>query len=164
MQYKFYDPPLNFFSIPSDSQKPEDRATIEDILKIEEASRRNFDRELALIDYALQLGFITEFYIDADSILSCRPCIINYNRIAICYGGSVAIYRECIKRNVTILQLFGIDDPEEEEETIEEYCYYDIPEEEYTRPGYSHEDCIAFLKERREEYLARQRWIQQAKQ
>ena len=154
MQYKFYDPPLNYYPC-HHSKSRETRATLDDILAIEKASFFNGDALLAELDYQIHFGHDTDIstrgrYIEAPE----------YGEIALCYGGSVAVYRECIKRNITINQLFGFDDSATKVETPIELLYEcDMPIGKCT-----HEDCLAYLKKRREELLERQRQRQQTQQ
>ncbi|MCR5336201.1 MAG: hypothetical protein K6E42_06565 [Synergistes sp.] len=148
MKYTFYDPPLKYSCFQKLNDPPETRASEEDIKKLEEESVGNYDVDLALIDYALHFGHVTvlDYYSGMiDGIGLCYP------EVAFCYGGCVAVYRECIKRNISINKLFGYDNCKNKEETpIAEF---------YGCKTY--EECVEKLKARREEILGYQRYLRE---
>ena len=141
MEYKFYDPPLDFFGL---SEESETRATRQEILALAEQAYYSGEQCLAEIDYELHFGCCHDLVINRFVIEG-----FNDGPRSLKYGGPVAVYRECIRRNMTVNQLWGRNKPEE---TLEQR--YKMP----------YEDCIAQLKKWREGALECVREYQQAQQ
>lgn len=187
MQYKYYDPPLDLFP-GRDNEHPEAVKLRNELIKLEDESFRNFDETIARYEYEIQFGYHVRILYDKNRHIIEGP---DLGKLALCRGGSVAVYRECIKQNATVDQLLGITDfryPGEEEFVFnpktgeydpapytsgislkEAYGFDLIPDfgddDEAAWEAIdnlSDEDVIAYIKKKREEALELQRQRQQS--
>ncbi len=168
MLYKYYDPPLRFYDADNfyiGDQGLETRATIDDILKLEQESESNGDLALASIDYELHFGLTIPFNFSInDHTLDDREYALEYKPYVLSRGGRVAVYRECIKRNIDADRLLNTGAISADEANEEDWCAGivtgQIPIEESLHGP--RDECITYLKKKREEILEWQRQHQQA--
>ena len=130
MLYKYYDPPLDFFS---PGEESETRATRQEILALAEQARKSGEETLAEIEYELHFGCCHSLSVNCHHAEG-----ISDGQRSLKYGGPVAVYRECLRRNMTVNQLWGINKPEK---TLEQH--YKMP----------YEDCISQLMKWRANWL-----------
>ncbi len=149
MEYKYYDPPL--------SRTKDERATISDIIKLEEESDLNDDLTLAWIDYKLHFGL--SVHLDAHYIEG-----YDYRSETLRRGGSVAVYRECIKRNLNVDQLFENGLVLADQATRDDWDKFNVSGQRPIEKAHNmpHDECITYLKKLRGEALERQRKRQQS--
>ena len=162
MKYPYYDPPLKFYTYYDEpDEEPETRATIEDILALEEESDINGNLSLAEIDYELHFGLSIAFDLTINRIEE-----FNYNPYVISRGGSVAVYRECIRRNLDVDQLLktGVIPSDKATMLDRVHCKASGQVTIERRLHRSREKCIAYLNERRKAILEWQRQRQQTQQ
>ena len=101
MAYPYYDPPLKVPNILDPNG--DERARIDDVKKIDNMSVENYDLELIEVEYILHFG--TRPYLE-DYLYSTQ-----YRQLALLHGGRASVLLECLKRNVTVSELWEIDDP-----------------------------------------------------
>ena len=168
MQYKFYDPPLDLFP-GQDKAHPEAVKLRNELIALENNSFKNLDAAIARYDY--ELHFNHHVYIHySENVHTVEGLYLG--ELALCHGGSVAVYRECIKRNMNVDQLLGLvgyrypnlppflECNYTSAISLEEAYLGEVPgdyPEDYTADAIAHEDVIAYIKKRREEALEWQR-------
>ena len=155
MKYKYYDPLLDCL----EDEEPDTKVTIGDIVKLEEESESNGDLALASIDYELHFGLSISFGCYCEEGY-------DYTREALLRGGSVAVYRECIKRNLDVDQLFETGFVTADKATKKDWDSWCVSGQRTIEKAYRmpHEECIVYLKKKRAEILEWQRQRQQAQQ